>query len=122
MEESGYRLERKGGVKISIFSIPQIALGKHNVKDSRLDQVDKIIAKAKKKTYVQVELAGEDAALDADAILMLKDTATDLILKDLEFVETRLVRAVQEPEKILLNKLKSVLEKEEFIFNASLST
>jgi hypothetical protein len=107
-------------VKISIFSIPGITLGKHNVKDSRLDQIEQIV-KPQKKTYVQVELAGEDAALDADVILALKDSSADLILKDLEFVETRLGKVAQEPEKALLNKLKSILEKEEFIFNAALS-
>jgi len=107
-------------VKIGIFAISQISLGKHNVKDSRLDQIDQIV-KAKKKTYVQVELMGEDAVLDTDAILTLKDCQPDLILKDLEFVETRLTKAVEESEKELLNKLKSILEKEEFIFNAGLS-
>lgn len=107
-------------MKISIFSIPSIALGKHNIKDSRLDEVDKI-TKAKKKTYIQVELVSEDTALDADAILVLKDAKTDLILKDLEFVETRMGRAETEPEKALLNKLKNILEKEEFIFRATFS-
>ncbi|MDD4980520.1 MAG: DUF933 domain-containing protein [Candidatus Omnitrophica bacterium] len=106
-------------MKIAVFALPDIPLGKHNVKDSRLDEVDKI-TKAKKKTYVQVELVGEDAALEADAILVSSDARTDLILKDLEFVETRLSRAEGEPEKILLNKLKSVLEKEGFIFQAGL--
>ena len=104
-------------MKIAVFSIPEITLGKHNIKDSRLDQVDSI-TKSKKKTYIQVELVGDDAILDTDAILVLKDSRTDLILKDLEFVETRLGRAEQEQEKVLLNKLKSILEKEEFIFNA----
>ena len=107
-------------MKIAVFSIPDIVLGKHNIKDSRLDEVDKI-TKAKKKTYVQVDLAGEDAALEADAVLVLSDTCTDLILKDLEFVETRLSRAEEEQEKILLNKLKAALEKEEFIFKAGLT-
>jgi ribosome-binding ATPase YchF (GTP1/OBG family) len=107
-------------MKISLFSIPQIPPGKHNVKDSRLDQVDNIV-KAKKKTYVQVELVGDDAILDADVILALKDARTDLVLKDLEFVETRLGNATQESEKSLLNKLKTLLEKEEFIFNTTLS-
>lgn len=107
-------------MKIAVFSIPDIALGKHNIKDSRLDEVDKI-TKAKKKTYVQVDLAGEDAALEADAVLVLSDACTDLILKDLEFVETRLSRAEEEQEKILLNKLKVALEKEEFIFKAGLT-
>jgi len=103
-------------VKIAVFSIPEIALGKHNIKDSRLDQVDSI-TKSKKKTYIQVELVGENACLDADAALVSKDSRTDLILKDLEFAETRLSRAEQEEEKVLLNKLKGILEKEEFIFN-----
>ncbi len=108
-------------MKIAVFSIPDITLGKHNVKDSRLDEVDKI-TRAKKKTYVQVDLVGEDATLEADAVLVSSDARTDLILKDLEFVETRLSRAEEAQEKILLNKLKSVLEKEEFIFKAGLNS
>ncbi len=51
----------------------------------------------------------------------MSDSQTELILRDLEFVETRLSRAEQEEEKVLLNKLKVTLEREEFIFNASLS-
>lgn len=107
-------------MKISVFSVPEIKLGKVNVKDDRLDQVDKLV-KAKKKTYVQVELVGEEAMLEADALLALVDARSDLVLKDLEFVETRLGRAEQEQEKALLNKLKAILEKEEFIFKAGLS-
>lgn len=107
-------------MKISIFSVTGVALGKHNIKDSRLDEVDKI-TKAKKKTYIQVELTGEDAAMDSDAILVLKESKADLILKDLEFVETRMGRSGTEQEVALLNKLKMILEKEEFVFLASLS-
>lgn len=107
-------------MKIGIFFIPEITLGKHNVRDLRLDEVYKI-TKSKKETYIQIELAGEDATLDADAILVLEDSRTDLILKDLEFVETRLARATEEAEKMLLNKLKNILEKEELIFNAGLT-
>lgn len=107
-------------MKIAVFSIPEINLGKHSVKDSRLDQVDKI-TKAKKKTYIQVELVGEDAIGDADAILVLKDSRLELILKDLEFVETRLGRAEEGPEKELLNKFKNILEKEGLIFNSGLT-
>ena len=107
-------------MKIGICSILDLAPGKHNIKDARLDEVDKLV-KAKKKTYVQAELVAESASLEADAILVLSDSRTDLILKDLEFVETRLARSEQEQEKILLNKLKAALEKEEFIFNLELS-
>ena len=107
-------------MKISIISIPEISPGKHNIKDSRLDEVDKI-TKAKKKTYIQIEAVGEDVIMDADAVIVAKDSASDLILKDLEFVETRTSRAELEAEKALLNKLKSALEKEEFIFKMQFS-
>ena len=68
-----------------------------------------------------MEFVGEDGFLDADSILVAQDARTDLILKDLEFVETRLSRTEQEQEKVLLAKLKNILEKEEFLFNAGLS-
>ena len=102
-------------MKIAVFSIPELSLGKHNVKDSRLDQVD-AITRSKKKTYAQLELVAGDLVLDAEAILVLKDSVTDLILKDLEFVETRLSRTEQEQEKKFLIKLKGILEKEEPVF------
>jgi len=107
-------------MKISVFGLPELKPGKHNVKDPRLDQVDSI-TKAKKKTYVQVELVGEEGAPDADAILTSRDSSSDLILKDLEFVETRLTRATEEAEKALFVKLKDALEKEQLIRRAALS-
>jgi len=107
-------------VKISLFSIAGVNAGKHNVKDPRLDQVDKI-TQSKKKTYIQVELTAEADAADADVILALSSARTDLVLKDLEFVETRISRSADEAEKALLTKLKNILEKEEFIFNSEFS-
>ena len=106
-------------MKIAAFSIPELKAGKYNVKDERLDQVDKI-TKAKKKTYIQVEVAGEDALLDADCLVVPKDSAADIILRDLEFIETRASRSADEKEKSFLGKLKGILEKEEFIFGISL--
>lgn len=107
-------------MKIGIFALSEINLGKHNIKDKRLDDVDKLV-RAKKKTYIQIEAVGEDSLLDADAIITGVDNKTDLILKDLEFVETRLGRSADEAEKALLNKLKTALEKEEFICSLDLS-
>lgn len=107
-------------MKISVFAIPEITLGKSNVKDVRLDQVHKITG-SKKETYIQVELTGEVGLLDADAIIALKDSGSDLILKDLEFVDTRLSRAEQQQEKDLLTKLKTMLEQERFLYDAGLS-
>jgi hypothetical protein len=101
-------------MKIGVMEVPGIPLGRQNVKDSRLDQADKLV-QAKKKTYPQVEVVGAEDALEADTIVVLKENRLDLVLKDLEFVETRLGRSPEEAEKNLLNKMKAVLEKEGFI-------
>jgi hypothetical protein len=107
-------------MKIGLFSLPEITPGKQDIKDERLDQVDKI-TKSKKKVYIQVELSGEDSVLDADLVLVAKEARTDIILSDLEFVENRLAKVIDDPEKNLLIKFKNVLEKEEFISSIVLS-
>lgn len=101
-------------MKIGVFAIPEITIGKHNIKDTRLDEVDNF-TKAKKKTYIQIETVEEGVLLEADAILASVDARADLILKDLEFVETRLGRSSDDAEKGLLNRMKSSLEKEKFL-------
>lgn len=107
-------------MKISAYAIEGIPLGRQNVKDARLDQADKLV-KAKKKTYPQVELVGQADALEADAIITLADAKTDLVLKDLDFVETRLAKSPGEAEQSILRKMKAALEKEEFISTLGLS-
>jgi len=107
-------------MKISVFAAEGIVLGKHNIKDSRLDQADKLV-KAKKKTYPQAELAGPEGALEADMIIIPGDARADLILKDLDFVETRLSKGPAENEQVLLNKMKGALEKEQFLSTLNLS-
>jgi len=107
-------------MKISAFSLPQAALGKHNLKNDKLDQADKLV-KAKKKTYPQVELVEEAKADEADAIIIPRDAKTDLILHDLDFVETRLSKSPPDKEKIILEKMKVALEKEEFISSIGLT-
>jgi hypothetical protein len=107
-------------MKIALFGIAEIKIGKHNLKDPRLDQADKLV-EADKKTHAQAEVIGEDQLLDADAILASGESKADLILKDLEFVETRLGRDPQPAERVVLEKIKSLLESERFLFNSGLS-
>jgi len=106
-------------MKFALFGISGINLGKHNLKDPRFDRADKLV-EADKKTYAQVDVVGEKELLDADAILASNDSKADLILKDLEFVETRLGREPQPAERNALEKIKVVLENEKFIFNSGL--
>jgi len=107
-------------MKIALFGISEIKAGKHNLKDARLDQADKLV-EADKKTHAQVDVISEDQLLEADGILALEETKADLILKDLEFVETRLGRDPQPAEKAVLQRIQSLLESEQFIFGSGLS-
>src|SRR5262249_10588507 len=94
--------------------------GKHNLKDPRLDQADKLV-EADKKSHAQVDVVGEDQLFEADGIIALQDNKADLILKDLEFVETRLGRDPQATERAALEKIKTLLENERFLFSSGLA-
>ena len=107
-------------MKVSLIGLTGIPLGKHKVKDARLDQADKLV-EAKKKIYAQVDVVGEDEALTSDAIVVPPDGRLDLILQDLEMVETRLGRTPPEPEKVVLDKIKACLEGEQVIAAAGLT-
>src|SRR5262245_1371998 len=110
----------KPTMKLAIFGIQNIPLGKHKVKDPRLDQAHELV-EADKKTYAQVDAVGEDDALEADAILTTRDGVPDLMLKDLEMVETRLGRNPPDAERAALLKIQAALESERGLFTAGLS-
>jgi len=98
-------------MKICLFGISGIALGKHNIKDPRLDQAHKLV-EAQKKTYAQVDIVEEKELLTADAVLTSRAALSDLLMKDLEAVETRLGRDPSEAEKAVLQKLAEALMSE----------
>ena len=106
-------------MKICLIGITGIPPGKHNVRDARLDRAHELV-EAKKKTYAQVEVAADDEAAVADAIVVSPSGRLDVILRDLEFVETRLERAPPEPEKAALGKIRAALEKEQLVSAAGL--
>jgi hypothetical protein len=107
-------------MKIALFGISEIKLGKHNLKDPRLDEVDKLV-EADRKIHAQVDVVGEDQLADTDAILATAESKADLLLKDLEFVETRLGRTPPDTERVVLEKIQGLLESEQFMFNAGLT-
>jgi hypothetical protein len=106
-------------MKLCFFGISGIPLGKHNVKDPRLDQADKLV-EATKKTYVQVDVVGAEEVLHADAVAVSHESRPDLILRDLELVETRLGREPPAQERAALLKIQACLEQEHFIRNDGL--
>lgn len=107
-------------MKICVYGIPGIPVGKHNIKDPRLDKAHELV-EAKKKVYAQVDVIDTDATMEADAILVSRDALTDLVLHDLEFVETRLSRDPSDEERAVLEKLRAHLEAEQPVCAADLS-
>lgn len=107
-------------MKICALGIPGLVVGRHNVKDPRLDLVDRLV-EAKKKTYVQVDVVGEEGLASADVFAVAPERRADLLLHDLEFVENRLGRGPGEPERSALAKLKCALEEDRTAAEADLT-
>lgn len=106
-------------MKICVIGVPGIPVGKHNIKDPRMDQTHAMV-EAKKKVYAQVDVVDEDESLDADAILIHRDRLLDLLIQDLEFIETRLSRDPSPAEQAVLLKLQAHLEAEQPVVSAGL--
>jgi ribosome-binding ATPase YchF (GTP1/OBG family) len=96
-------------IKTCIVGLTGIPPGRHNIKDPRLDQIHKIV-EADKKTYAQIEVVPEEAVIDAEILLATTESFPDLLLKDMEFIETRLGRNPPDAEKAVLVKIQQQLE------------
>ncbi len=107
-------------MKIALFGISGIPLGRRNLKDPRLEQVDRLV-EAKKKTYAQVDVVGESETLTADAILTTRSALADLLTKDLDFVEARLGRDPGPAERAVLEKLADALISERTVLQQGLA-
>jgi len=107
-------------MKLCPFGISGITPGKHSLKDPRLDQADKLV-EAQKKAYAQVDVTEEKELLTADAILTSRAALSDLLMKDLEFVETRLGRDAADAEKAVLQKIADALISEKPVAAAGLT-
>lgn len=96
-------------MKICLYGVPGAVAGKRPLKDPRLDTAHKLV-EADKKTYAQVDVLADDGLAEADAVIATESSALELILQDLEFVETRLSRDAAEPEKAVLGRMQADLE------------
>jgi Protein of unknown function (DUF933) len=107
-------------MKIALVGISAIKPGKHNLKDPRLEEAHRLVV-ADKKAHAQVDVIGEEDMRDSDSILVSEERKPDLILQDLEFVETRLSRDPEPAERQVLEKLQTALDQEKFVSEAGLS-
>lgn len=108
-------------MKIGIFGIDTFSTGKENLMDSRVETLKQMF-NSPKKVYIQAEIITEkDKLQETDGIIARESAKVDLILQDLEFVETRLERATDITEKNLFAKFKEQLDKEAFLSGLTLS-
>jgi len=106
-------------VKICIFGFDYV-VSNATIKDKRIDKLKEIFSSAK-KVYLQAELIDRSKASQADGLMITPAVKLELILTDLEFVETRISNCVDQKEKELFLKLKADLEKEKLVSEISLN-
>lgn len=106
-------------MKIGILGIDSINAGKANIIDPRVKVLKQMFNSAK-EVYIQADIIQEKLS-EADGIICPEDSKLDLVVNDMEFVETRLSRSADEKEKALLNKFKELLDKEKFLSEITLT-
>jgi hypothetical protein len=108
-------------MKIGVIGTDIFTQGKVNIMDDRVKTLKQMFD-SPKEVYIQVDLVTEEAKIqEADGIIAPESAKIDLIVHDMEFVETRLSRCTDENEKNLLNKFKEELDKENLLVNAPLN-
>ena len=108
-------------MKIGIVGSTPFNAGKANIIDPRV-KVLKQMFNAPKEVYIQAEIVTDQAKLfETDGLLCPAENKLDVIVNDMEFVETRLERAADAVEKAFLERCKQQLEKEQLIHEMSFS-
>lgn len=108
-------------MKIGVFVIDNIPSGKANLVDSRIEVLQQMFS-SPKKVYIQADIITDSEKLqEADGIICAERAKVDLIINDLEFVESRLTRASDDLEKDLFSRFKEQLDKEAFLSELALN-
>lgn len=108
-------------MKIGLIGTDIFAQGKVNLIDQRV-KVLKQMFNAAKEVFIQVDIVTEAAKLiETDGIICPENNKLDLIVNDMEFVETRLGRNPEDAEKKLLSRFKEQLDKEALLVDLVLT-
>lgn len=117
-------------MKFSVSGI-DFPLGKKNLPDERLEKLRNIFH-SPKVTYISIEFLDSTHLKDSDGIICEKNSKLDLVLQDLEIIETRLqgqenkdllLRGKEALEKeALLNELSFTDEEKKLLLNFNLNT
>ncbi len=108
-------------MKIGILGIEGIAAGRANIMDNRVKTL-KTMFNSPKEVYIQADIVtDQEKIIEADGIVCPESAKLDLIINDMEFVETRLGRSADEIEKKLFSRFKELLDQEKFLSELTLS-
>jgi hypothetical protein len=108
-------------MKIGILGTDIFTQGKANLVDERVKTL-KTMFNSAKEVYIQLDLiTDQEKLVEADGIIAPEAAKLDLIVHDMEFVETRLSRVEDSAEKTLLTKFKEQLDKEILLSDLSIS-
>ncbi len=98
-------------MKVSVFGIPDFPFGKKALADERLKKLVELY-RAQKITQIQVEFTTEKDLKVADAIICLEEKKLDLIILDMEVVESKLEKSPAPQDAAVLKRAQAFLEKE----------
>jgi len=108
-------------MKIGIYGTEVFSQGKANLVDPRVKALKQMFNSAK-EVYIQVEIVTDPAKLiETDGIIAPEANKLDIVVNDMEFVETRMSRVNDEAEKALLVRFKEQLDKESLLCDLVLS-
>lgn len=98
-------------MKVSVFGIPDFPFGKKALADERLKKLAELY-RAQKITQIQVEFTTEKDLKVSDAIICLEEKKLDLIILDMEVVESKLEKSPAPQDAAVLKRAQAFLEKE----------
>jgi hypothetical protein len=108
-------------MKIGIVGTDIFTQGKTSLADERVKAL-KAMFNSAKEVYIQLDMiTDEEKLVEADGIIAPDTAKLDLVVHDIEFVETRLGRVEDPKEKELLTKFKDQLDKEALLCDLTLS-
>lgn len=98
-------------MKISVFGISDFPFGKKALPDARLKKLAELY-KAQKVTQIQVEFTTEKDIKTADAVICAEEKKLDLIILDMEVLESKSGKPSSPQEAALCKRMQELLEKE----------
>jgi hypothetical protein len=101
-------------MKASVYGIPDFPFGKKALPEERLEKLSELY-RSQKITQVQVEYVTEKDLKLSEAIVCASERKLDLVIMDMEVLESRSQKQLEEFERALIARAQESLEKEAYL-------